>query len=58
MATQEQIPKSGPGEDPALFDEAFDAVVEAALDFYHVPGLAIGVIYQGVTYAKVWQHSL
>jgi hypothetical protein len=55
MATQEKKPISGSSEDPQIFDEAFDALAKEALDFYHVPGLAIGVIHKGKTYAKVWK---
>jgi hypothetical protein len=53
MATQEKMPVSRSSREPQFFDEAFDAAVKEALDFYHVPGLAIGVIHKGKTYAKV-----
>jgi hypothetical protein len=55
MATQEKMPIAGSSGDSQFFDGTFDAVVKEALEFYHVPGLAIGVIHKGKTYAKVWQ---
>jgi hypothetical protein len=51
----DQMPASGTSGPSQFFDEAFDALAEEALDFYHVPGLAVGITYKGKTYAKVWQ---
>ena len=59
MATQERNILSGLDSDSSggsdFFNKAFDAVAKEALSFYHVPGLAIGVIHKGKTIAKVWQ---
>ena len=59
MATHDQKSLSGSDLDSSgdlqFFDEPFDAIAQEALSFYHVPGLAIGVIHKGRTYAKVWQ---
>jgi hypothetical protein len=54
MATQEHMPVSGSDGDSQFFDKAFDGVAEETMNLYHVPGLAIGIIYKGKTYAKVW----
>jgi hypothetical protein len=55
MAMQEPMPASEASGQTQFFDEAFDAFAEETLDFYHVPGLAVGIVYNGKTYAKVWQ---
>ena len=36
-----------------FFGKDFDALAEDALSFYHVPGLSVGIIHKGKTYAKV-----
>lgn len=60
MAGQQQMPMSGSSHDSnensKFFNKGFDAIVQEALSFYHVPGLAIGVIHKGKTYAKVYIH--
>ena len=60
MASQQQLPVSGSShdsnEDSKFFNKGFDAIAQEALSFYHVPGLAIGVIHKGKTYAKVNIH--
>jgi hypothetical protein len=60
MASQQQLPVSGSShdsnEDSKFFNKGFDAIAQEALSFYHVPGLAIGVIHKGKTYAKVYIH--
>jgi hypothetical protein len=62
MASLQQLPVSGPchdsNENSKFFNKEFDAIAQEALSFYHVPGLAIGVIHKGKTYAKVYiRHS-
>jgi hypothetical protein len=37
-----------------FFNKDFDALAQEALSFYHCPGLSIGIIHKGKTYAKVW----
>ena len=37
-----------------FFNKDFDALAEKALSFYHCPGLSIGIIHKGKTYANVW----
>jgi hypothetical protein len=60
MASLQQLPVSGPchdsNENSKFFNKEFDAIAQEALSFYHVPGLAIGVIHKGKTYAKVYIH--
>jgi hypothetical protein len=60
MASQQQLPVPGSSHDSSenskFFNKEFDAIAQEALSFYHVPGLAIGVIHKGKTYAKVYIH--
>ena len=60
MASQQQLPMSGSSHDfnenSKFFNKGFDAIAQEALSFYHVPGLAIGIIHKGKTYAKVYIH--
>jgi hypothetical protein len=36
-----------------FFNKDFDTLAEEASSFYHCPGLSIGIIHKGKTYAKV-----
>jgi len=60
MASQQQLPMSGSSHDSnensTFFNKGFDAIAQEALSFYHVPGLAIGIIHKGKTFAKVYIH--
>jgi hypothetical protein len=60
MASLQPLPVSGTSHDfnenSKFFNKEFDAIAQEALSFYHVPGLAIGVIHKGKTYAKVYIH--
>ena len=49
----QQQPLQTPSETYAEFDPEFNAFVEETLREWHVPGLSIAVIDDGVVYARV-----